>query len=95
MYPCGRSRRIATAAIKPDDYHFARTRLLALENTIGGRVLPVAYLRSATELAHARVPDHAVGQRPKFVRDAASAHASSGGVVEESEFIRMNALPYA
>src|SRR5271170_1042684 len=31
--------RIA-AAIKADDCHFARTRLLALENTIGGRVLP-------------------------------------------------------
>ena len=27
------------AAIKPDDPHFARTRLLALENTITGRVL--------------------------------------------------------
>jgi threonine aldolase len=25
------------AAIKPDDPHFARTRLLALENTIGAR----------------------------------------------------------
>lgn len=45
--------RIA-AAIKSDDYHFARTRLLALENTIGGRVLPADYLRQATEFAHAR-----------------------------------------
>jgi threonine aldolase len=45
--------RIA-AAIKPDDIHFARTRLLALENSIGGRVLPLTYLRAATELAHAR-----------------------------------------
>jgi len=43
--------RIA-AAIKPDDYHFARTRLLALENTIGGRVLPQDYQREATEFAH-------------------------------------------
>ncbi len=43
--------RIA-AAIKPDDAHFARTRLLALENTMGGRVLPVAYLRDATTFAH-------------------------------------------
>ena len=41
-------------AIKPDDSHFARTRLLALENTMGGRVLPVDYVRSATELAHSR-----------------------------------------
>jgi threonine aldolase len=45
--------RIA-AAIKSDDYHFARTRLLALENTIGGRVLPPDYQREATEFAHSR-----------------------------------------
>src|ERR1700759_4972946 len=45
--------RIA-AAIKSDDYHFARTRLLALENTIGGRVLPLDYQRQATEFAHSR-----------------------------------------
>ncbi len=45
--------RIARA-IKPDDAHFARTRLLALENTMGGRILPVAYLSSATGFAHAR-----------------------------------------
>jgi len=44
--------RIAKA-IKPDDIHFARTRLLALENTIGGRVLPPAYQRDVTEFAHA------------------------------------------
>ncbi|HTH60033.1 MAG TPA: low-specificity L-threonine aldolase [Paraburkholderia sp.] len=45
--------RIA-AAIKPIDDHFARTRLLALENTIGGKVLPAAYVDEATRLAHAR-----------------------------------------
>ncbi len=45
--------RIA-AAIKSDDYHFARTRLLALENTIGGRVLPIDYLQQVTEFAHSR-----------------------------------------
>jgi len=41
-------------AIKPDDVHYVRTRLLALENTIGGRVLPCAYLLAATEFAHGR-----------------------------------------
>ncbi len=41
-------------AIKPDDVHFARTRLLALENTISGRVLPRQYLQDATDFAHAR-----------------------------------------
>ncbi|MES2297694.1 MAG: low-specificity L-threonine aldolase [Pseudomonadota bacterium] len=42
------------AQIKPDDIHFARTRVLALENTIGGRVLGRAYLDAATALAHGR-----------------------------------------
>lgn len=42
------------AAIKPDDEHFARTRLLALENTWNGKVLAQAYLDAATDLAHAR-----------------------------------------
>lgn len=41
------------ALIKPDDAHFARTRLLVLENTQNGRVLPLAYLKSAVEFAHA------------------------------------------
>lgn len=31
-------------AIKPDDFHFARTKLVCLENTTGGKVLPLAYL---------------------------------------------------
>jgi threonine aldolase len=35
------------AAIKPDDIHFAKTRLLSLENTISGRVLPLEYLQQA------------------------------------------------
>jgi threonine aldolase len=42
------------AAIKPADDHFARTRLLALENTIGGHVLPEAYVREAVALARSR-----------------------------------------
>jgi len=43
--------RIA-AAIKPQDDHFARTRLLALENTIGGRVLRPEYQHQVTEFVH-------------------------------------------
>ncbi len=39
------------AAIKPDDAHFARTRLLALENTLGGKLLPFEYVQRATGLA--------------------------------------------
>lgn len=42
------------AAIKPDDAHFARTRLLSLENTIGGKVLPMSYLAKAQALAFNR-----------------------------------------
>jgi threonine aldolase len=42
------------AAIKPDDSHFAITRLLALENTIGGKVLARAYLADALALARRR-----------------------------------------
>ncbi len=37
----------AQAAIKPDDAHFAVTRLLSLENTIGGKVLSLDYQRQA------------------------------------------------
>ena len=40
------------AAIKPDDAHFAKSRLLSLENTWGGQVLPLAYIEAATALAH-------------------------------------------
>ncbi|WP_332717593.1 low-specificity L-threonine aldolase [Pelagibacterium mangrovi] len=39
------------AAIKVEDIHFARTRLFALENTIGGKVLPQTYVEDATALA--------------------------------------------
>ena len=39
------------AAIKPEDPHFPRTKLLALENTITGRVLPRKYLSDAVQLA--------------------------------------------
>lgn len=46
------------AAIKPFGpglgAHFARTRLLALENTWGGRVLPAGYVQDATALARSK-----------------------------------------
>lgn len=44
-------------AIKPDDFHFARTRLLCLENTQGGKVLPMDYLKKAAIFAQ----DHTLG----------------------------------
>ncbi|MEX5412599.1 low-specificity L-threonine aldolase [Atlantibacter hermannii] len=42
------------AKIKPDDIHFARTRLLALENTHNGKVLPREYLQQAWEFSRER-----------------------------------------
>ncbi|MBK7661103.1 MAG: low-specificity L-threonine aldolase [Betaproteobacteria bacterium] len=42
---------MVAAAIKPDDSHFAVTRLLALENTIGGKVIGRDYLASAVTFA--------------------------------------------
>ncbi|MBU1565655.1 MAG: low-specificity L-threonine aldolase [Proteobacteria bacterium] len=40
--------------IKPDDIHFARTRLLCLENTQNGKVLPLPYLAEAAAFAKAK-----------------------------------------
>ncbi len=39
------------AAIKPDDAHHPISRLLCLENTIGGKLLPIEYVKTATALA--------------------------------------------
>lgn len=39
------------AAIKPDNYHFARTRLLCIENTQAGKALPVEYIPKAVAFA--------------------------------------------
>jgi threonine aldolase len=65
------------AAIKPDDPHFARTRLLALENTLGGKVLPFEYLQQATGLASSKgLSTHLDGAR---LFNAAVAQAEASG----------------
>jgi len=51
--PLGKIR----AVIKPDDFHYAISKLLCLENTIGGKVLPMEYISAATSLAS----DHKLG----------------------------------
>lgn len=52
------------AAIKPDDNHFARTRLLCLENTWNGHALPLDYLQEACALArHHGLATHLDGAR--------------------------------
>lgn len=65
------------AAIKPDDAHFARTRLLALENTLGGKLLPFEYVRQATKLAK----DHGLNRHLDGARlfNAAVAQAAQTG----------------
>lgn len=51
-------------ALKPDDQHFARTRLLALENTWHGRVLPQHYILEAAAWARSqRLATHLDGAR--------------------------------
>jgi len=65
------------AAIKPDDAHFARTRLLTLENTFGGRLLPHEYVQQATSLARSRgLQTHLDGAR---LFNAAVAQAAVTG----------------
>ena len=39
------------AAIKPDDYHFAKTKLICLENTQGGKAVDPAYFVGVREFA--------------------------------------------
>ena len=65
------------AAIKPDDIHYARTRLLALENTWSGKLLPMAFVQDATRLARAHgLSTHLDGAR---LFNAAVAQAAIAG----------------
>jgi threonine aldolase len=51
-------------AIKPDNFHFARTHLLCLENTQGGKVLPLTYLEQSAEFTkHHNLNLHLDGAR--------------------------------
>lgn len=75
------------AAIKPDDIHFARTRLLALENTLGGKVLPLSYLQEACDLAARHgLARHLDGAR---LFNAAAAQATALGSTPEHEARRI------
>jgi threonine aldolase len=71
------------AAIKPDDAHYARTRLLALENTIGGKLLPYDYVVAATTLVKSKgLATHLDGAR---LFNAAVAQAALTGRTPELE----------
>ena len=68
------------AAIKPDDAHFARSRLLSLENTLGGKLMPLSYLQEATALAKAKgLSRHLDGAR--LFNAAVAQAATTGGDV--------------
>jgi threonine aldolase len=66
------------AAIKPDDVHYAVTRLLTLENTWSGKVLPFDYLQQATTLAASKgLARHLDGARLFNAAVAQAAHTGS------------------
>jgi threonine aldolase len=69
-------------AIKPDDCHFAQTKLLCLENTWNGHTMPSAYLDSMTRLARDKgLAVHLDGAR---LFNAAAATAQPGESVAVS-----------
>ncbi|MEO6623580.1 MAG: GntG family PLP-dependent aldolase, partial [Burkholderiaceae bacterium] len=75
------------AAIKPDDAHFAVTRMLALENTIGGKLLPFGYVQQATALARDKgLLRHLDGAR---LFNAATAQAAATGATPYHEARRI------
>jgi threonine aldolase len=73
------------AAIKPDDPHFAKTRLVVLENTTGGKVLPLSYMREVNALAKRHgLRTHIDGAR---LFNAAVAQAEGGDPVQQARAI--------
>ena len=71
------------AAIKPDDAHFAKSRLLTLENTIGGKLLPFAYVQAATHLAKSKgLSTHLDGARLFNAAVAQAAQNQSTALIE-------------
>ena len=67
------------SAVKPDDCHFARTKLLCLENTWNGHPMPMDYLAQATTLARQHgLAAHLDGAR---LFNAAVATATPGETV--------------
>jgi threonine aldolase len=71
------------AAVKPDDSHFARTRLLCLENTIGGRAVSMDYLKTATHVAR----DHGLATHLDGARLFNAAVAGGGDPYERARLI--------
>ena len=75
------------AAIKADDAHFAVTRMLTLENTWGGKLLPFDYVQRASALAQVRgLTRHLDGAR---LFNAATAQAAQTGADVRTEARRI------
>ncbi|WP_406376422.1 low-specificity L-threonine aldolase [Streptomyces sp. NBC_00647] len=71
------------AAVKPDDPHFARTRLLCLENTVGGRAVSMDYLKTATQVAR----DHGLATHLDGARLFNAAVAGGDDPYEQARLI--------
>ncbi|MET9902415.1 low-specificity L-threonine aldolase [Streptomyces sp. NPDC006446] len=71
------------AAVKPDDPHFARTRLLCLENTFGGRAVSMDYLKTATQVAR----DHGLATHLDGARLFNAAVAGGDDPYEQARLI--------
>jgi threonine aldolase len=75
------------AAIKPDDAHFAKTKLLALENTWGGKLVPQSYLNEFSAFALQKgLARHLDGAR---LFNAAAAQAAALGTSPYDEAKRI------
>ena len=77
---------VIEAAIKPDDAHYAITRLIALENTWGGKVLPADYAPRVRALADAHgLATHLDGAR--LFNAAVYSAAPSGTPIDAAKQI--------
>ncbi|MFT4798359.1 MAG: threonine aldolase [Candidatus Azotimanducaceae bacterium] len=70
------------AAIKPDDFHFAITRLVCLENTQAGKVLDLAYLRAFSDMTQ----KHGLMRHLDGARAFNAAVAQNVGIGEICQF---------
>ena len=77
------------AAIKPDDAHYAITRLIALENTWGGKVLPADYAPAVKALADKRgLRTHLDGARLFNAAVFASSNSGKSAINEARAICR-------
>ena len=79
------------AAIKPDDPHYPISRLLCLENTIGGKLLPFSYVQQATSMAKNRgLSTHLDGARifnAGIAQAALDANSGSAFAIDKAHSI--------